>query len=69
MSLPGGGQDSSSHCWVPPAEHRRYTADDVSDKKDELHFYFSFLNTGYLCGSVSESNQGLGLFYTKKSAA
>lgn len=54
---------------MPPAEHRRYTADDVSDKKDELHFYFSFLNTGYLCGSVSESNQGLGLFYTKKSAA
>lgn len=53
---------------MPPAEHKRYTADDVC-KKDELHFYFSFLNTGYLCDSVLESNQGLVLFYTKESAA
>lgn len=44
-----------------PAEHRRYTAGDGC-KKDELHFYFSVLTTGYLCDSVLESNQGLVLF-------
>lgn len=47
---------------MPPAEHRRDTVDDVSGMKVELQFCFSFLNTGYLCDCVSESNQGLVLF-------
>lgn len=53
---------------MPPAENRRYAADDVC-RKDELRFCFSFLNTGYLCDSVLGSTQGLVLFCMKKSAA